>query len=101
MKGIQEHRDAIAVFAGLFAPLAIAAVLVPFRSTFADTASSLGLVAVVVAVAANGSRTAGFVAAVSASLWFDFFLTRPFERFAMSHRPDSKQRSASSSWGSR
>lgn len=88
MRRIQEYRDGIAVLAGLLAPLAIAAALVPFRSSFADTASALVLVAVVVAVAANGSRTAGFVAAVSASLWFDFFLTRPYERFAMSHRPD-------------
>ena|SRR5487761_2169511 len=59
-----------------------------FRSSFADTASALVLVAVAVAVAANGSRVAGFVAAVSASLWFDFLLTRPYERFAISHQPD-------------
>ena len=88
MKRIQEYRDAMAVLAGLLAPVGLAGVLIPFRNTFADTASALVLVAVVVAVAANGSRMAGFVAAVSASLWFDFFLTRPYDRFAMSHRPD-------------
>ena len=88
MRKIQEHRDSIALLAGLVAPLVIAAALVPFRNTFAETASALVLVAVVVAVAANGSRTAGFIAAISAGLWFDFFLTRPYEQFAMSHRPD-------------
>jgi hypothetical protein len=62
--------------------------LVPFRSSFANTASALVLVTVVVAVAANGHRTAGFLATVSATLWFDFFLTRPYERFAITHRPD-------------
>jgi K+-sensing histidine kinase KdpD len=88
MRRIRAYRDVIAVLAGLIAPLVVAAALIPFRSSFADTASALVLVAVVVAVAANGSRMAGFVAAASASLWFDFFLTRPYERFAMSHRPD-------------
>jgi K+-sensing histidine kinase KdpD len=88
MKTVREYRDALALLAGLLAPLAIAAILVPFRGSFAGTASALVLVAVIVAVAANGSRAAGYVAAVSASLWFDFFLTRPYERFAMSHRPD-------------
>jgi hypothetical protein len=28
------------------------------------------------------------VASASAALWFDFFLTRPYERFVISHRPD-------------
>lgn len=88
MRRIQEHQDSIAILAGLVAPLGIAAALIPLRSTFAATAAALVLVAVAVAVAANGSRAAGFLAALSASLWFDFFLTRPYERFAISHRPD-------------
>ena len=45
-------------------------------------------VAVIVAVAVVGNREAGFVATVSATVWFDFFLTRPYERFAITHRPD-------------
>jgi hypothetical protein len=61
---------------------------VPFRASFANTAAALVLVAVVVAVATMGNRTAGFLAAASAALWFDFFLTRPYERFAITHRPD-------------
>ena len=46
------------------------------------------LVTVVVAVAANGQRVAGLLAAVSAAAWFDFFLTQPYERFAITHRED-------------
>ena len=88
MEGIRRHRDAAANVAALVLPLGVAAILVPFRSSFADPASALVLVAVVVAVAAVGHRTAGFLATVSATLWFDFFLTRPYQRFAITHRPD-------------
>jgi len=88
MEVLREHRDGIAFAAGIGLPIVVCAVLVPFRASFAATASALVLVAVVVAVAANGSRAAGFVAAVSASLWFDFFLTEPYERFSITHRPD-------------
>jgi K+-sensing histidine kinase KdpD len=88
MRRVRSHRDAIAVLAGLVLPVAVAAVLVPFRASFANTASALILVAVVVAVASNGNRSAGFIAAVSASVWFDFFLTKPYERFAITQRAD-------------
>jgi hypothetical protein len=74
--------------AALVLPIVTAAILVPFRSSFADTASALVLVAVIVAVAAIGSRAAGFLATVSATLSFDYFLTRPYGRFAITHRPD-------------
>ena len=88
MDGIRRHRDAVANVAALVLPLGVAAILVPLRSSFANTASALVLVAVVVAVAAIGHRTAGLLATVSATLWFDFFLTRPYERLAITHRPD-------------
>jgi K+-sensing histidine kinase KdpD len=39
---------------------------------------------VVVAVAANGYALAGVLAAISAAVWFDFFLTRPYEHFTIS-----------------
>ena len=44
--------------------------------------------AVVVAVAANGYRLAGILAAVSVAVWFDFFLTRPYETFSITRRTD-------------
>jgi K+-sensing histidine kinase KdpD len=88
MGAIARHRTAVANVVALVVPLGVAAALVPFRSSFADTASALVLVAVVVGVAVIGNRTAGFLATVSSTLWFDFFLTRPYERLAITHRPD-------------
>ena len=88
MDALRTHRDAVADVAAVLLPLAVAAILVPFRASFAAPAAALVLVAVVVAVAGMGHRTAGFLASVSATLWFDFFLTRPYERFTITHRPD-------------
>jgi hypothetical protein len=88
MDRFRSHRDSVATIAALVLPLGIAAILVPFRSSFATPASALVLVAVVVGVAALGNRGAGLLATVSATLWFDFFLTRPYERLAITHRPD-------------
>jgi K+-sensing histidine kinase KdpD len=81
-------RDRLAVLGGLLVPLTLAAVLVPFRASFPNTDAALALILVVVAVAANGYRLAGVVAAVSAAVWFDFFLTRPYERFTITRRED-------------
>jgi K+-sensing histidine kinase KdpD len=81
-------RDRAAVLAGLCAPLAVAAILVPFRSSFPNTDAALALLLVVVAVAANGDRLAGILAAVSAAVWFDFFLTQPYQRFSITSRTD-------------
>ena len=86
-------RDRLAVIAGVAAPLALAAILVPFRTNFANTDAALAMILLVVAVAAVGNRLAGYVAALSAAAWFDFFLTRPYERVRDQpgdrHRDDS------------
>ena len=66
-------RDRLAVLAGLVGPLALTAVLVPFRTSFPNTDAALALVLVVVAVAANGNRLAGVLAALSAAVWFDVY----------------------------
>ncbi len=81
-------RDRVAVVAGVVAPLAVAAALVPVRGNFPNTDAALVLVGVVVAVAANGHRLAGWVAAASAALWFDYFLTQPYEQFTINRRGD-------------
>jgi K+-sensing histidine kinase KdpD len=81
-------RDRLAVLAGLAAPLALAAVLVPFRASFPNTDAALAMLVVVVAVAANGDRLAGVLAAASTAVWFDFFLTQPYERFTITRRTD-------------
>ena len=88
MDRFRRHRDRVATVAALVLPLGIAAILVPLRASFASPAAALVLVAVVVGVAALGNRGAGLLATVSATLWFDFFLTRPYERLAITHRPD-------------
>jgi len=81
-------RDRVAVLVALAAPLALAAILVPFRAGFPNTDAALALLLVVVAVAANGYRPAGILAAASVAVWFDFFLTRPYERFTINSRND-------------
>ena len=81
-------RDRIAVVLGLLVPLAVCAVLAPFRQSVPNTDAALILVAAVVGVAANGHRVAGLVAAVSAAVWFDFLLTAPYQRFSITSRED-------------
>jgi K+-sensing histidine kinase KdpD len=82
------RRDHLAVLAALAAPLLLTLILVPFRSSFPNTDAALALILVVVAVAAIGHRLAGVLAAVSAAAWFDFFLTRPYERFTITRSAD-------------
>ena len=81
-------RDRVAVVVALAAPLVLAAILVPFRSSIPNTDAALAMILVVVAVAANGYRLAGILAAVSVAVWFDFFLTRPYETFSITRRTD-------------
>ena len=63
-------------------------ILIPWRASLPNTDAALVLILLVVAVAANGYRLAGFAAALSAAVWFDFFLTRPYERFSIFRRAD-------------
>jgi K+-sensing histidine kinase KdpD len=83
-------RDRLAVVAAVLGPLVVCAVLSLFRDSFPNTDGALVLVLVVVAVAADGYRLAGDLASVSAALWFDFFLTRPYDRFAIDRHADVK-----------
>jgi K+-sensing histidine kinase KdpD len=76
-------RDRTAVLAGLLVPVGMAAILLPWRASWSNTNVALLLVVVVVAVAAIGNRIAGALAAVSSFAWFDFFYTRPYERFTI------------------
>ena len=76
------------VGAGLVAPLLVAWLLSLFGSGLENTNAALVLVLVVVAVASAGYRGAGAVAAVSSTVWFDFFLTEPVHRLAISSGDD-------------
>ncbi|MGQ4475752.1 DUF4118 domain-containing protein [Streptomyces sp. SAS_276] len=81
-------RDRLALGTALGSPLLVALALVPLRTDLSNANAALILVVVVVAVAALGSRVAGALAALSAATWFDFFLTRPYQRFTMADTND-------------
>jgi hypothetical protein len=85
---ILRYRNRLSVAAALAMPLVIAAILVPFRGSFAETAAALVMVVVIFVVAVTGHRIAGVIASASAAAWFDFFLVRPYDRFTISHRTD-------------
>jgi hypothetical protein len=72
-----ERRLAGLAFGGL-GSVAVAIALVPLREEIDNANLALILVLVVVCAAIVGGRAAGAVAAVGATLSFDFFLTRPF-----------------------
>ncbi|MDQ1458370.1 MAG: hypothetical protein QOH28_3990 [Actinomycetota bacterium] len=76
-EGSDGHTLAGVAVGGL-GSIAIAIALTPFRSHIDNANLALILVFVVVCAAIVGGRAAGAVAAVTATLSFDFFLTRPF-----------------------
>ncbi len=80
--------DRVAFLAALVAPLGVLGALVPFRDSLPNTSVVLVLVVIVVAVAALGNRLAGALAALWAAVWFDFFFTQPYQRFAISRPAD-------------
>jgi len=76
------------VGAAAIVPLAVCAGLGAVRDGVTDATAALVLVLVVVAAAATGARLAGFVAALSSGVWFDFFLTEPFGSLKITDRDD-------------
>lgn len=81
-------RPRVALLAGLTLPPAACSLLSLHRSAFPGGNSALLLVVIVVAIAAFGSRLGALAAAVSGAIWFDYFLTPPYHRFAISSRSD-------------
>jgi hypothetical protein len=72
----------------LGAPPAAAAAMIPVRERLGGADAALVLVLVIVAVAMFGTRLAGLLAALSCGVWFDFFLTRPYQRFTITSADD-------------
>lgn len=83
-----RRRDRLAAIAALLLPPAVCAGLVPLRATL--TSADAALVLAVVAVAALGSRLAGYLATAGAAVWFDFFLSVPYERLALTRHADAQ-----------
>lgn len=85
---LRRRRDRVAVICALAVPPAVCALLILARTSLPNTDAALVLVAFTVGVAAFGNRVAGYVTALGAGLWFDFFLTVPYERLAITDRTD-------------
>ncbi len=84
---IRKYRVA-AVVAAAASPLVVAALLSLVRDTVTAATDVLVLVAVVVVFSATGLREAGLTAALSSAAWFDFFLTEPYNSFAITDPND-------------
>jgi hypothetical protein len=81
-------RRVIVVVAAVLAPLALTAILLPFRSQLPDATVALGLAVLVSLLAAIGTRITAIIAAVSAAVCFDVGFTQPFGSLAISHPQD-------------
>ncbi|GLW29318.1 DUF4118 domain-containing protein [Actinoplanes regularis] len=80
------NRNRVRVGLAVVAPFAVAATLAPVRARIETVDVALLLVVVVVAVAALGSRLAGYLAALSAGAWFNYFFIAPYEQFLIADR---------------
>ena len=74
--------------AAVAAPLAVALLLIPWRTRLDTAENALILVVVIVAVASTGRRAAAALSALVAALAFDFFLTRPYYSLRITRTSD-------------
>ncbi|MFF1820893.1 DUF4118 domain-containing protein [Kribbella sp. NPDC058245] len=72
----------------LVVPPVVCGLLALLRDSFDNANAALLLAVVIVGVAAAGWRSAGVLAAVSSAVWFDFFLTVPYNRFTIDSGDD-------------
>ena len=84
---LTRHRTELVAAAALV-PLLVAGLLATIRSDISTATGVLVMVLVVVAASSTGYRLAGFVAAVSSGVWFDFFLIQPYGNFAVTDPND-------------
>jgi K+-sensing histidine kinase KdpD len=83
-----ELRARYPLILALIGPLAAAALMIPLRSHVQNTDLALAMVVVVALAVLPGWRIAAVAAGLSAGAWFDFFLTRPYERFSIQRSSD-------------
>jgi K+-sensing histidine kinase KdpD len=88
VSSLSRSQDRLVAVGAVLAPFAVSGALVPVRHSFPNADGALLLVAVTVAFAAYGQRAAGLLAAASSAIWFDFFLTAPYEHFTITRRAD-------------
>ena len=87
--GIDEGQASIAGYVvAAVGPIVVAALLVPLRDELVSTNLALILVLTVVLAAVIGGRGPGAVAAVVATVSYDFFLTRPYLTFRIDSADD-------------
>ncbi len=72
----------------LLAPLVAAAAMTPLRNHTQTSNLALVMVLVVAASVVPGYRLAALAGGVSAGIWFDFFLTQPYQRLSISDTLD-------------
>lgn len=82
------RRRTLVRWVALLLPVATGAVLSTLRDSMDSSTAAMVLVLAVVAVSATGDRVAGVVAALSASVSFDFFLTVPYFSLSIYSRDD-------------
>jgi K+-sensing histidine kinase KdpD len=85
-RGSRDQWEGLLIAAA--APVAIALVLLPFRSDLRTDNVSLVLVLAVMIGAMAGERLGGAIAAVLAAVSFDFLFTRPYYSFTISSGDD-------------
>jgi len=78
----------IARIAAIVLPFLAGALLHSMRDQITAATGALILVLIVVGAAATGDRATGLLAAVSAGVWFDFFLAPPYLTFTIDDADD-------------
>ena len=87
MAWYRQHHGIVRVLA-VVVPLVISGVLHLLSGLVANSAAALVLVLFVVGAASTGDRLAGLLAALSAAVGFDFFLTQPYLRLQIDSAED-------------
>ncbi|MHB1208809.1 MAG: DUF4118 domain-containing protein [Acidimicrobiales bacterium] len=87
-ESLRRNRSRIVNVAAVAAPIALSTLFVPFRTSFTNVAAALSMVAMIEALAILGNRFTGVLVTLGAAVWFDFFLTAPYEHFTINRRPD-------------
>ena len=87
-KGRRNLVEAALLLAGVLLPVVLAAAFLPSRGHLPNTDVALVLVLAITVTGWAGRRSVVAVAAVSASFWFDFFHTTPYDQLSIDRSHD-------------